>query len=368
MSGFTTRPPAQRVVPLDPTKHVNYTLGMVLGDDEFKQEFAYLSGRDQWITRDLLGYGTVCGLRVANETDSRGPQIAVAPGVAVTPRGQLVRVPSAQCALLNNWLAVEKNKRDLLARLGSPLGDAVRLYVVLCYRECPTDMVPIPGEPCRSEEDTMAPSRLADDFQLELRFDPPDQREEEAVRDFVAWLKQIEITDTPGPFATLQEVEEAIRAAADFLSSPLSSPPDFMFGSPPSALRIHPDDVCEYLRAAFRIWVTELRPKWLGQGRQCGTPPDEGCVLLAELNVPLVRLALTGEWTVDDTRTVVINEEHRPYLLHLRMLQEWILCGRPDRALGVEATRTFATCLSQIPQLFERGSTTPNCSIFQPGR
>ena len=29
----------------DPSKHVNYTFGMLLGVDDFKQEFAYLAGR-----------------------------------------------------------------------------------------------------------------------------------------------------------------------------------------------------------------------------------------------------------------------------------------------------------------------------------
>ena len=31
----------------DPSKHVNFTLGMVLGVDDFTQEFAYLSGRER---------------------------------------------------------------------------------------------------------------------------------------------------------------------------------------------------------------------------------------------------------------------------------------------------------------------------------
>lgn len=328
MSGFTTKTTVPRVAPPDLTKHVNYTLGMVLGVDEFIQEFAYLAGRDQWLTRDVLGYGTVCGLRIGIEADARGPQVAVAPGVAITPRGQLVRVPTAQCALLNHWLALEKTKTDLLTYLGSPPLDMLTLYVVLCYRECPTDMVPIPGEPCRTEEETMAASRVKDEFKLELRFTPPDQREEDALRDFVAWLKLVDISDTPDSFATLQEFEEAIRAAARFLSSPPSSPPDFMFGSPPASLRIPAAEACTYLRAAFRVWVTELRPLWLEKGQQCGTPPDEDCLLLAELNVPLVQVALTGAWQVDDNRSIVINEERRPYLLHLRFLQEWLLCGR----------------------------------------
>jgi hypothetical protein len=46
------------------------------------------------------------------------------------------------------------------------------------------------------------------------------------------------------------------------------------------------------------------------------------------VNVPVVHVALTGAWQVDDDRSIVINEERRPYLLHLRLLQEWLLCGR----------------------------------------
>ena len=42
-------------------------------------------------------------------------------------------------------------------------------YVVLCYDTCETDERPIPGEPCRDESDTMAASRIADTFRLELR-------------------------------------------------------------------------------------------------------------------------------------------------------------------------------------------------------
>src|SRR3712207_8364547 len=43
---------------------------------------------------------------------------------------------------------------------------------------------------CRSEEDAMEASRLADNFRLELTFDRPAAGEEEALRDFVQWLAQ----------------------------------------------------------------------------------------------------------------------------------------------------------------------------------
>jgi hypothetical protein len=243
----------------------------------------------------------------------------------------MIHMTPAQCAYLNDWLAM--HHQAVLDRLGSPPGNMVTLYVVLCYRDCPTDQVPIPGEPCRSEDDMMAPSRLKDDFQLELRFAPPDQREEDARRDFVAWLSQVEITDAPSG-VTLEEFSNIVRQAASPLSSPLDAslgsplglPPDFMYGSPPVSLHINTADVCAYLRAAFRLWVTELRPLWLGRG--CGTPPDEECLLLAELHVPIVHVALTGALQVDETHSVVVHEEGRPYLISLRMLQEWLLCGQ----------------------------------------
>ena len=324
----------------DPSKHVNYSLGMVLGVDDFTQEFAYLSGRDQWLARDLIGYGTVNGLRVRIEEDDKGPRVLIEPGAALSPRGQLIRVTPAQCAYLNPWLAANKEKLDEhLDHVGSPPSDGLRLYVVLCYRDCATEMTPVPGEPCRSEDELMAASRLADDFRLELRFEPPDQQEEDALRDFVAWLSQVEISDTDA--TSLDDFIAAVRQAAHLdspLSPPISSPPaDFMFGSPDD-LTIPTARACEYFRAAFRIWVTELRPlwrpNWFSEWQCCdqksiaNEQPREECLLLAELDVPVHRVALSGETKVDDLRDVIVNEERRPFLIHSRLLQEWLLCGR----------------------------------------
>ncbi len=353
MSSFAPQVAAPTISRPDQTKHVNYTLGMVLGVDDFTQEFAYLSGRDQWLARDLLGYGTICGLQITAETDARGPRIVVTSGVAVSQSGQMIRVPLAQCAYLNDWLVANNDQIDL--RLGAMAGGDVRLYIVLCYRECPTDQVPIPGEPCRSEDEIMAASRLKDDYVLELRFAAPDQQEEDALRDFVAWLSQIEIVAAGSPPAggTLQDFIAAIRSAAPIITSPPSSPlsppassADFLLGSPPAGLQIPADQACDYLRAAFRVWTTELRPRWRptfsGEGGGCGAgpladPADEDCVMLAELTLPVTR-TLEGVPQVASTTTVEVNEERRPYLLHLRLLQEWLLCGRSLGAGGITGT------------------------------
>src|SRR5437867_657862 len=122
MSSFAPQVAAPSEPPPDPTKHVKYTLGMILGMDDFNQEYAYLSGRDQWMARDLIGYGTVCGLQVTKEADAKGLRVAVTEGVAVTPRGQLVRVPAPQCAYLNDWLKMQQKQQsqpDFIKALGS---------------------------------------------------------------------------------------------------------------------------------------------------------------------------------------------------------------------------------------------------------
>ena len=329
MSCFSSTTNTTTATAPDPAKHVNYNVGMVLGVDDFTQEFAYLSGRDQWMVRDLIGYGTVRGLKVATEVDSvKGPRVIVDPGVAVSPSGRMICVPTAQCAYVRDWVA------DHPTEVGSPIASSIKLYVVLCYRDCPVDNVPIAGEPCRSEDQLMAPSRLKDDFCLSLRTTKPNQREEDAIRDFVSWLRKMSVSEF-GPSTPLDQFLEAIRLAASewFASSPPTSPPsDFMFGSPPAFLHVQSSELCRYITAALRLWITELRPKWIGRWHGCApahftsdNAADEDCVLLAELDVPVEPVS-PGAWTVPNA-TVAVDDKTRPYLVHLRMLQEWLVCG-----------------------------------------
>ncbi|HXI24266.1 MAG TPA: hypothetical protein VNG71_10430, partial [Pyrinomonadaceae bacterium] len=322
------------------------------GVDDFTQEFAYLSGRDQWMMRDLIGYGTARGLKVSAEEDSvKGPRVVVEPGVAVSPGGQMICVPTAQCAYLKNWVA--DHGAEISAAVGSPIASSVTVYVVLCYRDCTVDNVPIAGEPCRSEDQLMAPSRIKDDFCLQLRLQKPNQREEDAIRDFVAWLRQVPVSEF-GASTPLDDFLNAIRdaAAAWFASppaSPITSPPtDFMFGSPPLFMHIDAMDLCKYTAAAFRLWVTELRPKWIARWHGCApqhfgndASADEDCVLLAQLDVPVTPTS-PGGWDVPNV-TITVNDSARPYLVHQRMLQDWLICAiRPHAARQMKVRKLKA--------------------------
>jgi hypothetical protein len=362
MEDFTSRMATPNAAS-DPTKHVNYTYGMVLGVDDLTQEFAYHSGRDQWMARDTIGYGTVNGLRVTVAPNANGEmEVNVSAGTALCPRGQLIHVPAAQCANLIKWLAIEKNKKAVTEEIDSPPASTVTLSVVLCYRACPTDKVPVPGEPCRSEEDSMAYSRLRDDFKLELRIksadEPvsPDQREEDALRDFIRWLNEhLVITEENDDLTSEADFIDAILQAAHPVTSPPSDvPPDYMLdSSPPEQMRVRADEACNYMRTAFRLWTTELRPRWRPaqfntqstscstDGADTGTTTDDNCVLLADLQVPL-----TNQVLLDTTQQVRVLEEARPYLIHLRMLQEWLMCGSFDEIARAKVqTLPFVTIL-----------------------
>ncbi len=338
MTSFAPQAAPLSAAPPDPTKQVNYQLGMVLGVADFMQGFAYHSGRDQWTVRDLLGYGTIVGLQVTVTTDNDIPQVVVSPGVAVNPQGQLIRIPATQCAKLNDWLALPQSQQELDTLAGQPSANPVVLQVVLSYSNYPTDIVPIPGQPCRSEGEAMVNSRLLDSFQLELRFTVaqpklPDQQDEYATREFVALLNEIQVTNDPGLALPLDQFANAIRAMFPVLQTllgqatdvTLPSPPVFTFGSPAEPVAIPAARVNEYMRTALRIWVTELRPQLRGQtvALGYGSIPAETHVLLAELQVPIVNAE--GTWKFDKTKTIMVDETLRPYLLHLRLLQELLL-------------------------------------------
>src|SRR5579872_916073 len=324
MTAFSTVTPTP--APLDPCKHVNYTLGMVLGVDDFGQEFAYHAGRDMWLARDLMGCGTVRGLDVSIQsaasstpTPSTVTEVLVQPGVALTPQGQIVRVPSAQCAVLDTW--IQDNQTTIANLFGSPSGSAqsgsVSLYVVLSYKPSLTDRVPIPGEPCRSTDDAMAPSRVTDGFSLDLSVTPPAPTEEPGMQAVLGWLAQVPISSGPGS----GDVIAAMKTCFGLTGSPPPPPPVLLPPSPPPpGLTIGASTATSTYRAALQLYATTLRN--LIAGSLKGDPVPSGLgIQLAKVTFPVTQ-TLRGVWTLNGNVAV---DTTRPFLLPLDMLKEaWI--------------------------------------------
>ncbi len=304
--------------PLDPWKRVRYSQGLVLGVDEFLQEELYLTERDRLHQRALHGYGVAYGIEVHwNAADG---QVHVSPGLAVDAHGQNICIGLEQCADLNAWLA--RRAADIVTDPENP-PETLSAYVVLCYRQCETDKVPVPGEPCRTEAEGIVASRIADDFELKLTLQPPPQLEEDIVRRFGDLLSRFEIRSDASAYLDRAAIEDLVRSLT------AQTPPAWQ---PRYYLR--PAEACDLLHAAMLVWTAEVRPEFFEE--QCGSPEGDGCLLLARLDFDL---AYTNEVPELDG-AVSVDIDRRPILLHTRLLQEWLLCGRLGRAHDL--TRSFA--------------------------
>lgn len=321
---------------LDPNQRVNFTFGMVLGVDDFRQEHAYLAARDERALRETIGYGAISGLDVTVRVEGAQIEVRVASGLALLPDGKLVAVAADQCARLDEWLAGPG--KPAAGKSGS-----ASVYVVLRHAEASGTPVPIPGEPCRDESALQADSRIADSFTLDFSWQPPTSLEDDGSRTLAAWLRAIEVHDAPVAAVDIPAfqaaVEEGVKAAiANWPRSPDNPPlaatpgvtPVTDWGSPPTHLVIPRARYAEYINAAFDVWVRKLRAVYAA--KHGPAPP-------AETDAETGLLLAAIDFTLDATGNLVYPEDSppalpatarwlgRPQLLHLRMLQEWLLAN-----------------------------------------
>ncbi len=286
---------------LDPGRHVNFTTGMVLGAEDYRQQQAYSSGRDKWIVRDFHGYGTLNGLEVTLENDGeRGPMVRVTGGSAAAPSGQLICVGREQCGGINQWMATEEVAATLDAmsvEAGGTNSLRFPIWLVLCYRDCAIAPVPVPGEPCRSDEELMVPSRIADDYTLSFAFDPPTMTEAEGIAKLNAWVNSLAINeaggaetdDLDGLIATATEQLDAIFPSVDLDAEPVV--PDSL-----DPLNFVPDLAAGFFAAIKRLWITRWRPRVVAVSCNSQTTDADDCVMLARIEIGAERA--TNVWEV----------------------------------------------------------------------
>lgn len=308
--------PAGAAAAATPSQHVNFTTGMVLGVEDYRAEFAYHSARDQWIMREAGGSGTLAGLDVSAEEDgTNGPRIRVTAGSAAAPSGQLICIGRDQCASINAWLATPEvaTKVTAIANLNADTTKArLSLWLSLCYADCSALPVPIPGQPCRSEEDLMADSRVMDDYLLSLSFASPlhsEWRAFQLLKIFeTGWVEDPAQLTTP---AARKALEDKLRKQLVAL---------FAADGPFTAAELAPLTLNATLRPWLRrrlrqLWITRVRPLVMAQ-RCADGPRGEDCVLLARIVVPVVKAGT--HWELDGGAApldaVIIDESERSYI------------------------------------------------------
>jgi hypothetical protein len=329
--------------PLEPHKRVLYSHGLVLGVGELKTEQGYLLGKTYGHNRRLHGYGTGSGLSLGIRYLADGPECVVQPGWGVDPHGREICVHDAQCARLDQWLAQLQEDGDLSSPFDASGVATMEAYVVLCYRECETDKVPIPVGPCLSLDKAMVPSRLEDAFELRLVTEPPPQPEEDAMRRLGDILSRVSIAPGAGGLTTADALVAEIRAIPDLLNDTASIP------SIPADLSLDPAFAEEIIRAGLRVFVTEIRPVLVPDGGAClNGPRDCTCLLLGRLEFDFNN-TLAGPRVVTDS--VIVDERRRPLLLTTRLIQEAALSGMLPGLAGASSAPLIAVP-SGSPALF----------------
>jgi hypothetical protein len=337
----------------DPSRHVNFEVGMILGVEDYRQEFAYHSGRDRWIVRELGGYGTLSGLAVSIEdAGADGPRIRVTAGTAASPGGQLICVGADQCALLNAWL----NRPEIAARVTqigaerTPPNEAVlKVWLSLCYDSCPVAPVPIPGQPCRSEEDLMAPSRVVDDYRLSLGFEPPPLGEADYLRLMAAYGAALPDAGgaPPGP-AALRTLRETVRKQARVLFSPTAVE---AAAADVAAISVHPDVRPQVMAELRSLWITELRPKVVTAHCSPGGAIGDDCVALALLTVSVVNGGT--KWEVLDAGPgafeIDLDQGGRPILMSLAMAASAFGIAPDPAGGGTPPAIRYLTASGNVP-------------------
>lgn len=303
----------------DPSKHVNFSTGMVLGVEDYRQEFAYHAARDKWIVREIAGYGTLSGLGVALDQPDQD-KLRVTAGTAAAPSGQLICVGADQCAMLNTWLQnadVAEKINAVDAAGGAPNGAAViKVWLTLCYTNCAVAPVPIPGQPCRSEEDLMAPSRVADDYRLSLSFDPPEIGEADYLKLLSDYIRALPAGAAPASAAARRQRAQSIRRQARLLFAPDPAP---IAATDAAALDLNAANLPELLEELRNLWITELRPQIVKP--PCAGGSSNDCVMLGSLTMNVVRSG--ADWVIENggggNLRVDIDQSDRPFLQSLAL-------------------------------------------------
>lgn len=316
---------------LSPNKRVNYTFGMVLGVDDFRQEQEHFEWKHRLSNLLLHGSGTVCGLKVTTEVVGADVEVRIAPGYAISPHGRWIWVERALCARLGEWIIKTGSKQS-----PPPAPGQHTAYVKLCYAECPTDIVPIAGAPCADEADTRAASRILETARAEFSWESPDRHAEWHYREFGELLHRVEIVEeTLSP----DDAERFLETVRDFgrvntVSPPTSPPQDCgdlnhhpqTHASPPVSpdtglFQLSEATACDTIREALTIWVTEVCPHMQRHLADC--QKDDDCILVACLHFELDGAGLLV------ASSVSAEDCERPVIVSDRLKQElFCLSGR----------------------------------------
>ncbi|MFD4601988.1 hypothetical protein ACFWPQ_28665 [Streptomyces sp. NPDC058464] len=302
---------------LSPDLRVNYSYGMVLGLDEFLQEQLYHQEKTYRHRRLLHGYGTSYGLQVSVDPapDGGGDYvITVGRGSGIDQWGREFTVPESQCLRLQDWLTAQEQAHPGIVEEHTEGSGAATIYVVASYAECLDGLVPLPGRPCGTGDQTQVASRVRDSWTVELRWDPPEMPRWDSDRRLGRLLASVAVVEQPqGSFPGEDALVTAVRALADIAPN---GPGDIdEFGTPLVAYEIARWQAGRIWDEIFAIWVSEVRPR-LEPDLITPSQSSDPAILLGALQM----YGLSTD--VNSIYNMHVEVAGRPSVLNTQLIQE----------------------------------------------
>ncbi len=169
-------------------ERVRYFSRQLITADDMRAEQEYFREKLRRHNRMLHGSGVVWGCEVVPNSNSDHPwQVKVCPGYLITPRGDEIEIEHAvDFDLASNWSPA----KDPCGQPSpcQPIEAGSTVYLAVCYQECPTRPVRVHPVGCGCDETDCEYSRIRDSFTLVRLTEPPAAEETEEEK---TWKQQI---------------------------------------------------------------------------------------------------------------------------------------------------------------------------------
>jgi hypothetical protein len=145
----------------------HYFFGKLMDVPDFDVEQAYVVDKFRRHHARLHGTGVVCGLEVLPHANPacRDRYVVVRPGEALDCCGNEILVLEEQVVDLAEFPEVAQ-------LLHEPDGQQHLLRLAVCYRECPTEDVPVLYDECGCDDTRCAPNRILEAYRFTVEVDP----------------------------------------------------------------------------------------------------------------------------------------------------------------------------------------------------
>ncbi len=145
----------------------HYFTGKLMVERDFTDEQHYFMEKLRLHHQRLHGTGVVCGLQIVQHDNPacRDRYVIVQPGSAVDCCGQDILLAEPEVLDLYQFPEMQ----DLQKAGGD---EQHTLQFRICYRECPTENIPVLYDECGCDDSQCAPNRVLESYQIELEVDP----------------------------------------------------------------------------------------------------------------------------------------------------------------------------------------------------